>query len=407
LPKPELKPLREVLHSPPETDTEQQLAELWQRLLDIKRVGLDDDFFDLGGNSLSSVRLFYEISRLFNLELPLSTLGQYSTIRGLAALMDGKPSEGQLPGDLRSLQVLQKGDEGVTPLFLIHGGLGNVLVFKPLVDVLDSRQPVFAFQWPGWDGFVGPTRISEMADIYKSELDQLFPEGSVWIGGYCIGGLIAIELANALLSSGRSVSGPLLIWDSPNLESKHYLKSEPWDSAAAVSDFNQMKTELHNLRLDSGGHPTSASDFDFSPPSGKAAVIRRIPFLLPVLRMGKRFIHYCRSFPDRLKVGRMVQQGRAVPMDLRSQYCSWCMHKAVYRHKSSGYDGDMIYFRSDSLIGRFFDLSGWWKDVFLGFSELCRGKFTAYVVGGGHSEILEIPEVGERVKRAMESGEDE
>ena len=81
------------------------------------------------------------------------------------------------------------------------------------------------------------------------------------------------------------------------------------------------------------------------------------------------------------------------------------MHQAVYQHQSSGYAGDVLYFRSDCLVGRYFDLTGWWQDVFLGFPELCRGDFTAHAVGGRHSDILEVPEMIEIVKRVLDSAE--
>ena len=65
----------------------------------------------------------------------------------------------------------------------------------------------------------------------------------------------------------------------------------------------------------------------------------------------------------------------------------------------------MLYFRSDCMVGRFFGLPGWWSDPFLGFAELCEGRFEAHAVGGGHTDVLDIPEVAAIARRVFDERE--
>jgi hypothetical protein len=319
----------------------------------------------------------------------------------LAAVIDGN---GDVPdlSSYRSLKLIRKGEEGVVPLFLVHGGQGNVLVFNRFAQMLDPRQPIYAFQWSGWDGYRGESDVREMAKVYKNELLSFHPEGPVRIGGYCVGGLIAIELAQLLEKEGKQIAFPLVVWDSPNLESMHYRKDEPWDSAETIKAFNRMKQGLDAIRIqttvDSSGIPSS----DFSPPQGRAALIRKIPGLMTVLRMGKDAKAYLKTVPVRVKIAVTLARRIPLPIELRSRYCLWTMVKAVKRNRSSTYGGDMLYFRSDCVVSRYFGLTGWWDDAYLGFAELCDGKFEAHAIGGGHTDVLDIPEMGDIVKCAFE-----
>jgi amino acid adenylation domain-containing protein len=381
--------------------TETELAEIWSDVLAVEKIARTTGFFDLGGDSLRAVTLFLKIQRRFGKDLPLATLAHASTIADLANVIDGKESGPNLSA-YRSLLVIQEGKKGVPPLFLIHGGQGNVLVFNNFVKRLDARQPVYAFQWSGWDGRRGESGIREMARAYKEELVRFHPAGAVRIGGYCIGGLIAIELALLLEREGRRVVPPLFVWDSPNMESVHRRKGEPWDSAQTIAAFNRMKAGLDAIRIETAFEPSFTTDTSYSPPVGKAALIRRIPGLMALLRMGKIFRKYLRSVPERAQVFAILVRRQVLPMERRSAYCLRTMVRAANRHRSSKYGGEILYFRSDCVLGRYMDLPGWWDDPFLGFAELCDGHFEAHAIGGTHTDVLEIPEMCELVNRVLE-----
>ncbi|MDZ8117735.1 amino acid adenylation domain-containing protein [Pontiella agarivorans] len=386
------------------SDTERELAEIWEGLLGLKGIPVSADFFELGGDSLRAVTLFLKIQQRFDQEFPLATLMHASTIGELARLIDGE-ADGPDLSDFRALTLVQKGVDGEIPMFLVHGGQGNVLVFNELARQLGRQQPVFAFQWPGWDGFRGDADVIRLARLYVDELNRFYPEGGIRLGGYCIGGLIAVEMGRILREQNRTVLSPLFVWDSPNLAAASYRAEEPWDSAKTIDDFNRMKEALKQIRMDTDVDGSNVPQSDFKPPSGRGAAIRKIPGLISVLRMGKSLRKTKKELPRRIMVARILASGGPLPHEERAEYCLDCMVKAVKRHRGSPFPGDVLYFRSDCVVSQYFGLSGWWEDPFLGFGELCGGSFRGYAVGGGHTDVLDIPEMSAIVRQALQ-GED-
>lgn len=401
LPKPSIENSRyageEVRY---ESETEKEISSIWSELLGIDDIPRVADFFELGGDSLRAVTLFLKIQQHFGQNLPLATLAHASTIADIAKVIDGGSDAPDLSA-YRSLTMIQQGEEDVVPLFLVHGGQGNVLVFNRFARMLDSRQPVYAFQWSGWDGHRGEAEIKKMAHAYKEELLRFHPEGPIRLGGYCIGGLIAIELVHLLEQAGKEIAYPLVVWDSPNLESIHYRKDEPWDSTNTIESFNKMKAQLEVIRIETSADPDRVPKSNYKPSRGKAALIRKMPGLMQVLRAGKEFKQYLKTLPVRITIIATLLGGKRLPMELRSGYCLVTMVRAVKRHRSTKFNGNMLYFRSDCVVGRFFGLTGWWDDPFLGFAELCNGEFEAHAIGGGHTDVLDIPEMGEIVNRVF------
>lgn len=381
-----------------ESETEQALAQIWSDLLGMDGIPRSADFFEIGGDSLRAVTLFLKIQQQFSQDLPLATLTHAYTLAALAQVIEGKSDAPDLSG-YRSLTMMQQGNETVIPLFLIHGGQGNVLVFNKFVHMLDPSQPVYAFQWSGWDGHRGDGSIKAMARAYCNELLRFLPDGPLRLGGYCIGGLIAVELVRLLKQAGREVTGPVVVWDSPNLESTHYQKGEPWDSAESIEKFNTMKDGLEAIRIETSADPDSVPKTEYVPPTGKAALIRKIPGAMEFLRMAKALSQDLKTLPDRIRIAIVLARGKSLAMNQRSQYCHWMLVAAVKRHRSSTYDGPVLYFRSDCTLARFFGLTGWWNDPFLGFAEVCTGHFEAHAIGGGHTDVVEIPEMGEIVRQ--------
>ncbi|MEN8254341.1 MAG: amino acid adenylation domain-containing protein [Verrucomicrobiota bacterium] len=394
LPTPQFSAPSGVGFQAPGNDTQKTLAGIWEHLLQIERVGIDDSFFDLGGDSLRAVHLFHEIHQKLGCELPLSTLALAPTVRGLAAIVDGSSADLQLEG-FRSLQLIQKGDPGVAPLFLIHGGAGNVVVFREFARNLGTQQPVYAFQWSGWDGDRGHRTIPEMATAYKEELLRFCPLDAYRLGGHCIGGLIAIELAHQLRMDGIGVDGPIFVSDCPNLESKKYRRVEPETSVLSRKAFNGMVEELKSRKT------VDCGEWDIPPlakPSlGLSATLKRVPAVVGAIRR-------VRAFPQVATVNLMLARGQKVPMDQRAFYSATTLVAAAKRHASPRYPGDMVYFRSACVLGRNLGLAGWWDDPFLGFGELCDGRFEGHVVGGGHNEVLNLPQVAEVARRAWFDG---
>ena len=185
----------------PRDELEQQLVAAWQQVLGTGEVGIHDDFFDLGGNSWMAVRLFTSLQDVTGHNLPLVTLFQAPTIAALADVI----RQGDDAQIWTSLVPIRTGGSK-PPFFCIHGVTGDILWLKDLADLMDDDQPFYGIQARGLDGEAEPfNRLEEMAAHYLQQIRQLQPEGPYYLGGYCMGGDIAYEVARQLQAQGEAV----------------------------------------------------------------------------------------------------------------------------------------------------------------------------------------------------------
>ncbi len=197
----------------PSSAAERVLAKIWSDLLGYQPIGVQDNFFDMGGNSLQGVRLFAGIRKRFSVSLPLATLFQAQTIADLAKLL-AEPEQDAVTSTAgwSPLVCLKPGVSGHTPVYLIHGSRGNVLVFKSFADRVKLEQPVYALQAAGVDGKMVPdSSIEVMAERYLEAIRKVQPRGPYMFAGYSGGGVIAYEIARRLKSVGEETSVLMLI----------------------------------------------------------------------------------------------------------------------------------------------------------------------------------------------------
>ena len=183
-------------------ETINQLTRIWQDLLGIPSIAPDQDYFDLGGDSPLAVQLFARIEKTFNVKLPLATLFEAPTIEGLAeVLRRDVPAPGWSP--LVAIQT-----EGSRPsFFCIHPHRGNVLLYRDLSRHLGTDQPFYGLQGWGLDGSCAPlASIEELAALYIKEIRRIQPHGPYFLGGYCMGGTVAYEIAQQLQARGEQIA---------------------------------------------------------------------------------------------------------------------------------------------------------------------------------------------------------
>lgn len=210
LPAPILEVAR--LLPPTCTPTETRLVMIFEKILGLPVASAHDSFFDLGGHSLMAAGLMIAIEREFDRRLPLARLFDSPTIAGLAAILD-LPATEETHWD--SLVPIQR-QEGKPVLFLVHGAGGNVLLYRELSAALGSDISVYGFQSQGLDGRAVPlARVEEMATRYVTELRAFQPHGPYHIGGYCMGGSVAYEMARLLQEQGQLV-GLVALLDTYN-----------------------------------------------------------------------------------------------------------------------------------------------------------------------------------------------
>ncbi len=177
------------------------LIPIWQTVLKKRSVNLDENFFDVGGDAGSAKRLFTEITKATGRRLPAVTIYQTPTIAKLASLLED-PRVPEVPGVIR----LRAGS--IAPSVFIAHGLGDsVLDLQRLASRLQTNLPVYGLQARGLaEGDDPSTSVQEMASFHLRDIRHLQPRGPYILFGYSLGGLIALEIARELLTSGEKVS---------------------------------------------------------------------------------------------------------------------------------------------------------------------------------------------------------
>jgi thioesterase domain-containing protein len=206
----------------PRDALELQLRQTWEKVLRVRPISIKDNFFDLGGHSLLAVRLFAQIEKVIGKSLPVAALFHAPTIEQLAGVISHQGWSAQW----KSLVAIQPGGSR-PPFFCVHAHDGGVLFWRDLASHLGKDQPFYALQAQGLDGQQPlHSRIEEMAAHYIKEMRTLQPEGPYFIGGHCIGGLVAFEMAQQLHSQGERVA-LLALFDSFAPRGQSLARSSP------------------------------------------------------------------------------------------------------------------------------------------------------------------------------------
>ncbi|MBP9800739.1 MAG: alpha/beta fold hydrolase, partial [Sterolibacterium sp.] len=201
-----VRPQLDVPYVMPETPLEVRLATIWSAILGVERIGLQDNFFDLGGDSFSAYRLMTRISDELDRDLPLESIFKTQTIASMAAALDAEQAE-QAQQEESSLVLIQPGEAGRIPFFCAHQAGGDVLSFRSLAQTLGAHRPFYGVQSAG--RLLGESQhhtLEEMCADYLKDIRQVQPHGPYLIGGHSMGGKVAYELARQLEDAGEKVA---------------------------------------------------------------------------------------------------------------------------------------------------------------------------------------------------------
>jgi acyl-CoA synthetase (AMP-forming)/AMP-acid ligase II/thioesterase domain-containing protein len=192
----------------PSSDLERRLVEIWSDVLGHK-VGVVDNYFNLGGDSLKAEEIVTRISKSLDIEqLPIVVFLQAPTIRKMVELL-----ESEVPIEEPTLICMQeKGNK--LPLYLIHACGGEVLFFSDLVHNMGKGRPIYALRAPTEkNGSFTYSSIEELASFYVDHVILKQEKGPYIIGGAALGGLIALEMALQIKNQNKKVSS-LILFDT-------------------------------------------------------------------------------------------------------------------------------------------------------------------------------------------------
>ncbi len=229
----------------PATELEQLLTALWEAVLNIEGLGIDDDFFEVGGESFAAVLLFTEIEIFLGAMPPLSILLNYPTIRLLAAYLEESGTAHQTP----LIMPIRAQGQRPLALFAAHAAHGNVLFYRQLLPHLSAEQPLHAIRARGLrEGENAHRSFEAMAEDYVAEIRRIQPEGPYLLAGHCIGGLIAFAMAQRLTALGEKVAAVLMI------DPDYHPNAVPWLYWRDPESLS-VRLQLRRLRARLAGKP--------------------------------------------------------------------------------------------------------------------------------------------------------
>jgi thioesterase domain-containing protein/acyl carrier protein len=345
------------------------LADIWCRALGLEQVGLHDDFFQLGGDSLAAAQVMVEIQKAFGRQLHMTVLHEAPTLEGLARVIDRQSSWRSWPSVV-ALQPLGS----KPPFFCVHGAGGSVLGLMDLARHFASERPFYGVQAPNYlaDDEV-PKRIEDLAAHYVVAVRARQREGPYHLGGYSFGGSVALEMAQQFRAAGQAVALLAILDHTPPPTRYRRLV---WTPGLPLDFFvNTARWVLEDIwRLGPGGRLAALKR--------KARVAAtQIRGWLPRYRPASGQTDVAEVFPDR-------------PFPEPYRRLLEAHYQAMRDYVPKPYAGRVTLFRS--RVRPLLRLHG--RD--LGWGELAAGGLDVVAVPGNHETMLKPPNV-ERLAEAL------
>ena len=186
----------------PQTETEMLVAGIWENILGVGTININDDFFEIGGHSLLAIEAMAQLVKQTGRVLQVSALLEHPTVYKLALFLDGNSAANRW----KSLVAIKPSGKK-HPFYIVHGAGLGVWFFNDVAPHLHPEQPVYGLQGLGIDGLDEPFEtVEQTAAFYLSEMIQQNPDGPYFIAGFSDGGLIAFEMAQQLKAMGKEVA---------------------------------------------------------------------------------------------------------------------------------------------------------------------------------------------------------
>ncbi len=352
LPAPErTRALARESFAAPRDHLERQIADIWQRVLGVRDVGVRDNFFALGGYSLLAVRVVAQIEKVLGRKIPVTALFQKPTVEQLAELLREQASF--VPWSaLAPLQT--RGSR--PPFFWVHGEASDAILPRHL----GPDQPLYGLLHQAHDGHRARyTTVEDIAAHYLSEIRSVQPRGPYFVGGFCFGGVVAFEIAQQLKAAGEPVA--LLALVDPS-ELRH----------VPVSQVRSGIADAGASLVDKLARQWKETD---SPDGGRG--LRLLERLARKSRDRALTVWSSVRKRSQALASRMyLALGLVLPDRLRSQYILDVYFSALDGYRPAVYTGHVVLFRGKRT----------WAPILL-------GRVDVHEVSGSHTDILQEAQV--------------
>jgi thioesterase domain-containing protein len=333
---------------------------------------VNENFFELGGHSLLAVSIITELEKSFGIRLPLASLIEAPTIREFLHYIEKWKS-----GASSSYLVPLNARGSKSPFFLLHSHGGNILEYQPLANLLKNDRPIYAIQCRGLDGSpVEERNVEEMAVDYLKEIRSIQPKGPYYLGGFCFGGYLGVEIANLLKSENEDVKLLVIINSATHL----------------YNTYMPGLTRVHKIWCAF----QDRAAFEWDELAGQPFRIKLQRILMRINRMRDLAQNKIETMLDRLPAG--------LPFQIRKHSLVYHLEKiaaandrAWARYRPKPYNGKVIFMRAQKQP------LGLIPDPLLGWNGLLTGELHIHEVPGFRQNMLDEPNVPEVAKIILEN----
>ena len=392
----------------PTTEVEKVLTEIWAEVLGIEQVGIHDNFFALGGDSLKAVQLFAQIKKTFGKNLPLDTLLLAATIQELADII--RQEEWLAPWS--SLVAIQP-NGSKPPLFCIAPLGSSVLIYRDLAMSLGDDQPVYGLQDTG----ICSTRIEDMADHYIAQIRTIQSDGPYFLAGLSAGGVVSWEIAQRFVAQGQKVA-LLALFDSfgpqypkllppiprflsvfnwavfdylPRLRNLPRKILAQFKQQAIKENINQVLDEKQKLNELNRQDPVQYRLDVYKKNSSNVSYLEKwLNFLIIFIFKNSSRDHYTLLFTGGLYLDTLNK------LSQEQQKFERANSKDTRAYVPQVYPGRAILFRATQ------PLPGVSRDLQLGWDGMATGGLEIYEVPGNHLSIMASPVLAEKLKACID-----
>jgi amino acid adenylation domain-containing protein len=371
--------------SPPENLLQIQLQRIWEEVLGIHPIGIRDDFFDLGGDSLQALIMLMMVEQEIDTVIPPEVLLPDPTIKALGDYIQSENKENKSP-----LVEIQKGGERGTFYFLHGDYMSGGFYCRRIARGLGPDWSFYAIPPCGLSAHLIPSSYQEMAGVHLKALRAHQPKGPYMLGGTCNGGLVAYEMARQLTAEGQKVTLLVLIAASARNVRYKFLKKLLLPLRLLIPNGANYESRAF-ARL----HPF-LTKLQRVPLRHYPKFIRsKIPLVIEEM---KYFLKLLQDGGSKDSGEVLSQINRSSPVGIESQILT-IYHQIDYEYMPAPYPGKVTLFWANGEEESAHEAMRWWRKI--------AGEVELHIMPGTpHQESITVhaEAVAEMLKSCLEGG---